>query len=64
MDFIAFANAKFKEIYDSKHEPLTLATGDTAYIKLHHGYKIACIDHPKVSDQRAGPFEVLEKVGK
>ena len=60
---IAFANAMSKTRYDKKHTALYLKEGSYAYLKLHHGYKIPGLTNRKLSQQRAGPFKVLEKVG-
>ena len=36
----AFANAKTKIYYDSRHMPLLLNEGNKIYLKLHHGYEL------------------------
>lgn len=59
-DAIAFANAIAKTRYDSSHKAINL--GSSAYLRLHHGYSIPGVN-PKLSNQRVGPFKVLEKVG-
>jgi hypothetical protein len=64
MDAQAYANLRMKERFDIAHKPLQLKPGDWAFIKLHHGYKIPGQDHPKFSQQRAGPFVVKEIYGK
>ena len=60
---ISFANAMSKHRYDGKHTPLSVKPGDKVYLRLHHGYKIAGEGNHKLHQQRAGPFEVLRKVG-
>ena len=59
----SFANAMSKRRYDKKHTALHLKEGSYAYLKLHHGYKIPGLTNRKLSQQRAGPFKVLQKVG-
>ena len=59
---IAFANAMSKKRYDSAHKAMNLAPGSLAYLRLHHGYSIPGV-HPKLSNQRVGPFKVVKKVG-
>lgn len=61
-DAIAFANAIAKTRYDSKHLSLKIKEGSLVYLRLHHGYSIPGVN-PKLSNQRVGPFKVLEKVG-
>jgi hypothetical protein len=63
-DAQAYANLRMKERFDSAHQPLQLKPGDWAFIKLHHGYEIPGQKHPKFSQQRTGPFIVLEVYGK
>ena len=64
-DSIAFAQMQAKHHYDRKHQPLYMKPGDYAYIRLHHGYDIpaTAVLGPKLSQQYAGPFKILEKVG-
>ena len=61
-DAIAFANAMAKTRYDLNHRSMNLTEGSKAYLQLHHGYSIPGVN-PKLSNQRVGPFPVLEKVG-
>ena len=60
---IAFANAKAKIRYDSKHKPINMKVGDQAYLRLHHGYTIPGLTNKKLSSQREGPFPILRKIG-
>ena len=60
---IAFANAFTKARYDSKHQAVTLAKGDSAYLRLGEGYDIPGLTNPKLHHQRVGPFKILERVG-
>lgn len=50
---------------DKKHRDVSLKEGDFALLRLHLGYKIPSshILGPKLSQQFAGPFKVLSKVG-
>lgn len=61
-DALAFVNAISKARYDHSHMSMNLAEGSQAYLRLHHGYSIPGVN-PKLSNQRVGPFPVLEKVG-
>ena len=61
---IAFANIMAKAYYDSHHKPLNVSTGSMVFLRLHQGYKIPGVGNHKLSNQRVGPFKVLEKVGK
>lgn len=61
-DAIAFANAMAKTRYDSSHLAIKLKEGSRAFLRLHHGYSIPGVN-PKLSNQRVGPFKVLEKIG-
>lgn len=62
-DALAFAAVDAKLRYDSKHTPLTLETGDMAFVKLHQGYRFPGLENSNLSNQRAGPFKVLRKIG-
>lgn len=61
---IAFAATVAKERYDAKHTPLTLDIGDQVFLRLHKGYRLPGNPSRKLSQQRAGPFKVLRRVGK
>ena len=61
---IAWANAMAKHYYDAKHKPITFENGQNVFLKLHHGYSIPGLANRKLSQQRAGPFKVLAKVGR
>jgi Integrase zinc binding domain/RNase H-like domain found in reverse transcriptase/Integrase core domain/Chromo (CHRromatin Organisation MOdifier) domain len=50
--------------YNKRHKDISFAVGDKVYIRLGNGYKLQGIPKAKLGDQRTGPFEVLEKVGK
>jgi len=62
-DAMAFANISVKSRYDKLHKSLRLHAGDLVFLRLHSGYKIPGVHH-KYSNQRVGPFKILEKVGK
>ena len=55
-----------KKRYDRKHQPFYMKPGDYALIRLHRGYDIpsTAVLGPKLSQQFAGPFKILEKVGR
>lgn len=65
-DAIIFAQTNQKHHYNRKHQPIYLAEGDWAYLRLHKGYSIPSTEtlEKKLSQQYIGPFEVLEKVRK
>ena len=67
VDAVAFANAKAKIQYDSRHKPLLLNEGDQVYLRLHHGYSLQAHKESKannkLSEQRVGPFKVISKIG-
>ena len=60
---MAFANIAMKARYDKMHKMLRLREGSLVYLRLHYGYKVPGVYH-KYSNQRVGPFKVLEKVGR
>ena len=62
-DSLAFSNAMAKAYYDQKHQPLDLASGSLAFLRLHDGYSIPGLENHKLHHQRIGPFKVLDKVG-
>ena len=41
-----------------------LAPGDWALLRLHRGYNILSATNRKLDQQYAGPFEVLERIGR
>ena len=51
-----------KTRYDSSHLTIRLTEGSQAYLRLYHGYSISGVN-PKLSNQRVGPFKILEKIG-
>ena len=60
---LSFAAARAKEQYDRHHRPLSFDIGDNVYLRLHRGYHLPGKPPRKYSQQRAGPFKVLEKIG-
>lgn len=52
-----------KHRYDQTHRPLEFAVGDRVFLRLHRGYSLPGKPPRKWSQQRAGPFEVIEKIG-
>ena len=61
-DALAFASVDAKFRYDEKHRPLTMRVRDKAFVKLHKGYRLPSLDNPIIANQRARPFEVLERI--
>ena len=62
-DAMAFASISTKHRYDEKHLELKVRKGDRVFLRLHDGYSIPGVSNRKLSQQRVGPFKVLEKVG-
>lgn len=58
-----FAAAKAKRWYDAKHRPIQLKAGDRVYLRLHDGYYLPGRPPRKWSQQRSGPYKILEMVG-
>ncbi len=65
-DAIAFAAMAYKEHYDRSHQPLFLKVNKYAFLKLPKGYSIPSTlgITKKLTRQYAGPFRVLEQVGR
>ena len=59
---ICFANAKAKLRYDRSHKLIELNKGDKVYLQLHRGYTLPEASNKKLSNQRVGPFEVVERI--
>src|SRR5204862_7141015 len=62
-DALGFASMNMKYYYDRCHTATFLAPGDYALLRLHKGYDLPSELNSKLSQQYAGPFKVLEKVG-
>jgi hypothetical protein len=60
MDFAANDD---KLRYDAKHRFLEFDVGDKVYLKLHKGYHLPGSPPRKWSQQRAGPYTVVKRVG-
>ena len=58
-----FAAIWAKRRYNNKHKKIDLKEGDLVYLRLHRGYDLPGIQNPKLSNQRAGPFKILKKIG-
>jgi len=63
-DALDFAAMNMKYYYDRRHTAMFLAPGDYALLRLHKGYDLPSELNSKLSQQYAGPFKVLEKVGR
>lgn len=61
-DALDFANARAKLRYDRSHTHLEFKVGDKAYLRLHRGYALPDMPNKKLSNQRAGPFEIIQRV--
>lgn len=66
-DAIKFAQAKMSIYYDKKHKPISFQVGDMVYVRLAGSmeprYHLPIDISRKLSQQRVGPFKVLERVG-
>ncbi|GFG11394.1 hypothetical protein IFM61392_06891 [Aspergillus lentulus] len=60
---LKMAALAMKRQYDKSHQPLVSHPGDKILLRLHQGYNIPRALSPKYSDQHAGPFKVLQRVG-
>jgi signal transduction protein with GAF and PtsI domain len=63
-DSIAWARVKSKIEYDKHHRPIQFNEGEEVFIKLHAGYSLPSTIRAKLSNQRAGPIKIIQKVGK
>jgi hypothetical protein len=61
---IATAQMAMKKFYDAHHLPKSFTVGDQVYLRLHKGYSIPTVVNKKLSPQYAGPFEILERIGR
>ncbi|SLM33922.1 Ribonuclease H-like domain [Lasallia pustulata] len=62
-DAANFANLLTKLQYDKHHRRLSIEVGDEVFIKLHKGYTLPSVTNRKLSNQRAGPLKIVEKIG-
>lgn len=63
-DMISMASIIMKRTYDRRHKPIFYKPDDWVYLRLHQGYNVPSIQHPKISPQFAGPVRVIEQVGR
>ena len=63
-DALAFASLRMKGYYDSKHKPMFFGVGDFVHLRLHRGYQMAGVQSRKLGQQFAGPFQVVERIGR
>jgi hypothetical protein len=61
LDLIALRD---KAYYDRRHTPMFLKVGEWALLRLHKGYNIPAVTNKKIGQQYAGPFKVIERVGR
>jgi hypothetical protein len=64
---LLFSQAKMSIYYDQRHKPITFDVGDMVYVRLAEsmqpGYHLPQEVCRKLSQQRIGPFKILERVG-
>jgi hypothetical protein len=64
---LLFAQTKMSIYYDNKHKPMTFDVGDMVYVRLagsmEPGYHLPHEICHKLSQQRVGPFKVLNRIG-
>ena len=68
-DAISLAQQEMIKYGDKKRKPISFAVGDMVFLRLaspssKSGYVLPATMKPKISQQRAGPFEILKVVGK
>jgi len=65
-DAVKMAAMFMKQYYDRKHKPLYFKVGDWAALRLHRGYHVPGLKNRnvKIEQQFAGPFKILERVGR
>jgi hypothetical protein len=67
-DALLFAQTKMSIYYDKKREDVTFKIGDLVYIKLakfaQSGYTLPNDTSKKLSQQKVGPFKILQTVGR
>ena len=66
IDALKLAALTMKIYYDKKHQPMFFAPGQFVLLRLHRGYMIPGLKdrNKKIEQQFAGPFKVLERVGR
>ncbi|KAG2012354.1 hypothetical protein GB937_007183 [Aspergillus fischeri] len=52
-----------KRQHDKSHQPMLFHPGDKVLLRLHKGYDIPKALSAKYSDQYAGPFDIVQRVG-
>jgi hypothetical protein len=65
-DAIMLAAMWMKRYYDRSHKPMFFKPGDFVSLRLHRGYNVPGLKdrNVKIEQQFAGPFKVLERVGR
>lgn len=67
-DSIVHAQAEMVKYTDPKRKAVAFKVGDKVFLRLSksrsHGYTLPSAIKPKLSQQRAGPFEITELVGR
>jgi hypothetical protein len=61
---IKLAQLTMKRHYDRRHRPISFKVGDKVKVRLHKGYSIALPVSKKYGPQFAGPYKVLERIGR
>ena len=65
-DAIKLAAMTMKRQYDGRHKPQFFQVGDFVSLRLHRGYNVPGLKdrNVKIEQQFAGPFRVLERIGR
>ena len=63
-DAIAESAMTMKRYYDQGRKPIFFSVGDKVYLHLHKGYSIPSATNWKLGLQRAGPFKIIERIGR
>ena len=64
VEAISMAQMSMKKFYDSCHKLKSFIASDEVLLRLHKGYSILIVTNPKLAPQYAGPFKVLEQIGR
>ncbi|KAI0994007.1 hypothetical protein K3495_g14176 [Podosphaera aphanis] len=66
IDAIKFAAMYTKHYYDKRHKPIFFKPGQYVSLRLHRGYQVPGLKNrnSKIEQQFAGPFKILERIGR
>src|SRR5437762_7433539 len=61
---IKLSQMTMKHYYNNKHQSKFFNINDNIMLRLHKGYSILIVTNKKLAQQYAGPFKVLERIGR